>query len=164
MAVAEASSKSEAVGKSALTIDAMIAIVQGEFPEAKIRITGRARTIQRQAVLMADRRIANRNQFLKVYAKKRSHIAEMDEWAADHPSASKEQVIEEFGKIIRRAKNNGVEVSHHLSDHARDISIPLGGKDVQKHVRARIKELGGSVLNEAGAVGGSHWHVDFIEK
>lgn len=37
-------------------IDELIAIIQQEFPRAGIRITGRARTIRRQAELMADSR------------------------------------------------------------------------------------------------------------
>ena len=40
-------------------IDQLISIIQSEFPSASIRITGRARSIHRQAELMAQRILAN---------------------------------------------------------------------------------------------------------
>src|SRR5262249_55239878 len=76
------------------SIDAMIAIVQREFPHAAIRITGRARTIRRQAELMAQRRRASRTQFLHTYRPAR-HITEMDLWVARHPQASELQTVNE---------------------------------------------------------------------
>jgi len=57
-------------------IDQLIGIVQREFPLAGIRITGRARTIRRQAELMAQRIRANRREFLRTY-RPATHITEM---------------------------------------------------------------------------------------
>ncbi|MFO0956013.1 MAG: hypothetical protein U0800_00955 [Isosphaeraceae bacterium] len=69
--------------------------------------------------------------------------------------------MDEFDRIIRRARQRGATVSNHLSDHARDISVPVGGHRVQGQVRARLQQLGGHVIDEHDAVGGAHWHVDF---
>ncbi len=49
-----------------LDVEALVAQIQVEFPDAHIRITGRGRTVRRQAELMADRRRENRDQFLQV--------------------------------------------------------------------------------------------------
>ncbi|MCY2967675.1 MAG: peptidoglycan-binding domain-containing protein [Planctomycetota bacterium] len=141
------------------SIDALIALVQGEFPDAGIRITGRGRTIRRQAELMAQRRLVNQQQFLSTY-RHAPHITEMDTWVTQHPQATESQTIAEFEQIITRARQNGATVSNHLSDTARDISIPLGGHTVQSTIRRRIEELGGRVIDERDAVGGPHWHVD----
>jgi hypothetical protein len=43
-----------------INVDALVAQIQREFPNAHIRITGRGRSVERQAQLMADRRRANR--------------------------------------------------------------------------------------------------------
>src|SRR5262245_22729831 len=137
------------------TIDEMIAIVQREFPRAAIRITGRARTVRRQAELMAQRRRANRKQFLHTY-RAAKHITEMDQWVTKHPRATEQETVDEFVRIIRRARQRGAKVSNHLSDQARDISIPVGGPAVQNRVRARIQELGGVVLDDQVPVGGLH--------
>jgi hypothetical protein len=142
------------------TIDELIAIVHREFPYAAIRITGRARTVRRQAELMAQRRRANRRQFLRTYRHGR-HITEMDLWVARHLQASEQETVDEFVRIINRARSRGARVSNHLSDQARDIGIPVGGHAVETRVRARLQELGGHVIDEHDAVGGAHWHVDF---
>jgi hypothetical protein len=142
-----------------MPLDQIIATVQQEFPHAGIRITGRARTIQRQAELMAQRRIADRRQFLRTY-RHTQHITEMDHWVTRHPRASEQETVAEFVQIIQRARRRGATVSNHLSDDARDISIPIGGATVQNRVRARLNELGGHVIDEHDAVGGAHWHVD----
>jgi hypothetical protein len=142
------------------TIDALISAVQREFPTANIRITGRGRTIERQAELMAQRRRANRAQFLHTYVAA-PHITEMDHWVTSHPHATEAETTATFTEIIQRARQNGAVVSNHLSDRARDISIPHGGSQVEQNVRHRLRQLGGHVINEQDAVGGPHWHVDY---
>jgi hypothetical protein len=109
---------------------------------------------------MADRRRVNRRQFLSVY-RAAEHITEMDKWVTAHPGATKDETIAAFEDIINRALQRGAAVSNHLSDRARDISIPIGGPNVQKQVRDFIGSLGGRVLDERDAVGGPHWHVDY---
>lgn len=141
-------------------VEALIHQIQSEFPNAHIVITGRARTIRRQAELMADRRRQNRQQFLHTYSP-RPHITEMDHWVTAHPAATREETVEEFVRIIKNAREHGAQVSNHLSDSARDISIPMGGLSVQHQVRARLQALGAHVLDEHDAVGGPHWHVDY---
>lgn len=142
------------------TIDGMIQAVQREYPHAAIRVTGRARTVRRQAELMAQRRRANRTQFLGTY-RHAQHITEMDLWVARHPHATEQETSDEFTRIIHRARQRGAAVSNHLSDHARDISIPVGGHTTRNQIRARLQQLGGHVIDEHDAVGGAHWHVDF---
>ena len=141
-------------------IESLILQIQREFPGAHIRITGRGRTVRRQAELMADRRRANRTQFLNTY-RPAAHISEMDVWVTAHSSATFAEAATAFEAIIERARRAGALVSNHLSDRARDISIPAGGQDMQNRVRSRLRQLGAHVLDEADAVGGPHWHVDF---
>ena len=141
-------------------VDALVATVQREFPHAHIRITGRGRTVQRQAELMADRRLRNRQQFLGTYHPA-PHITEMDQWVSNHPQATQADTVTAFVDIISRARGNGAVVSNHLSDRARDISIPVGNDQVRHQVRNRLQQLGGHVLDEHDAVGGPHWHVDY---
>ncbi len=109
---------------------------------------------------MAQRRRQNRAQFLHTYIPA-PHITEMDHWVTAHPHATDEETTAAFTDIINRARQNGAVVSNHLSDHARDISIPRGTPQVQQQVRRRIQELGGHVIDEHDAVGGAHWHVDY---
>lgn len=141
-------------------IDEFIAIIQQEFPRAGIRITGRARTIRRQAELMAQRIRANRLEFLRTY-RPASHIAEMDQWLLRHPSATARETVDEFERLIEQARARGALVSNHLSNTARDISWPIGSRQQLDSIEARISELGASVLREPHATGGRHWHVDW---
>ncbi len=60
-------------------IDGLITIIRKEYPLAAIRITGRTRTLTRQAELMAERIRGNRQEFLRTYLRRR-HIVEMDQW------------------------------------------------------------------------------------
>jgi hypothetical protein len=78
-----------------------------------------------------------------------------------HPHATEQETTTAFTEIINRARRNGAVVSNHLSDRARDISIPRGSREVQQRVRARLRELGGHVIDERDAVGGPHCHVDY---
>jgi hypothetical protein len=141
-------------------VEALILQIQREFPNTHIRITGRGRTVRRQAELMAERRRANRNQFLHTYHPA-AHISEMDDWVTTHPNASAAETSTAFEEIIERARRAGAVVSNHLSDRARDISIPAGGQTMQNRVRERLRQLGAHVIDEHGAVGGPHWHVDY---
>lgn len=134
--------------------------IQREFPAAHIRITGRGRTVNRQSDLMAQRRRTNRHQFLGTY-RPAQHITEMDEWVTSHPTASLSDTTAAFERIIEAARRRGATVSNHLSDRARDISIPAGGPAIQAQVRHRLQALGAHVLDEHDAVGGAHWHVDY---
>jgi hypothetical protein len=141
-------------------IDELIAMVQREFADAGIRITGRARTIRRQAELMADRIRANRAEFLRTY-RASLHITEMDNWCQQNPEATLAATVEEFVVIIQRARARGAVVSNHLSDTARDISWPRGSASDLDAIEARIRDLGASVIREPDAAGGRHWHVDW---
>jgi len=141
-------------------IDALILTIQTEHPRAHIRITGRGRTVERQAELMSERRIQNRHQFLHTYLAA-PHITEMDQWVTNHPHAKSDEAVAAFVEIINRARRNGAVVSNHLSDHARDISIPLGDHHYRTQVRNRLQELGAHVIDEGDAVGGPHWHIDY---
>lgn len=141
-------------------IDALVSIVQQEFPRAAIHVTGRARTIRRQAELMAERIRADRAEFLRAYAAAQ-HITEMDEWWCAHPTATSVETIDEFERIIQRARARGAVVSNHLSDTARDISWPLGIPADLDRIEARMTALGARVLREPTAAGGRHWHVDW---
>ena len=141
-------------------IDQLIATIQREFPEAAIRVTGRARTIRRQAELMAQRIRANRQEFLGTY-RKAQHITEMDQWFQANKNATLLQTIDEFQAIIDRARARGALVSNHLSNTARDISWPIGNRQQLDAIEARIQALGASVIREPNAAGGRHWHVDW---
>lgn len=141
-------------------IDQLLLIIQHEFPRAGIRITGRARTIRRQAELMAQRIRANRLEFLRTY-RATQHITEMDQWFLQNPSASEQETVDEFERLIEQARARGALVSNHLSNTARDISWPIGGRPELDAIEARIVELGATVLREPYAAGGRHWHVDW---
>lgn len=145
----------------AATVDWLVAQVQREFPHAHIRVTGSGRTPGRQAELMAQRRRVNRQQFLHTYLPAQ-HIREMDEWVTAHPHASERETVEAFEQIILRALARGARVSNHLTNIARDVSIPRGTAEQQEHIRQRFSELGGHVINEHDATGGPHWHVDLL--
>lgn len=141
-------------------IDQLIAIIQQEFPRAGIRVTGRARTIRRQAELMAQRIRANRLEFLRTY-RPTWHITAMDQWLGRHPSATERETVDEFERLIEQARARGALVSNHLSNTARDISWPIGGRQQLDDIEARINALGATVLREPHAAGGRHWHVDW---
>lgn len=141
-------------------IDQLIAIIQHEFPRAGIRITGRARTIRRQAELMAQRIRANRLEFLRTY-RPTWHITAMDQWLRRHPSATERETVDEFERLIEQARARGALVSNHLSNTARDISWPIGSRQQLDAIEARINVMGGTVLREPHAAGGRHWHVDW---
>lgn len=145
---------------SPTNIDQLISIVQSEFPNASIRITGRARTIHRQAELMAQRIIANRLEFLQTYTW-RQHIGEMNQFIINNPRATLDQTTVRFEAIINTARLRGAQVSNHLSDTARDISIPIGLPATQNTIATRIQALGATVIREPNAAGGPHWHVDW---
>jgi len=142
------------------SIDQLIATIQREFPAAGIRITGRARTVRRQAELMAERIRANRLEFLRTY-RPAQHITEMDRWYLQHRLATLQATADEFERIIRRARARGATVSNHLSDSARDISWPNGSALQLNVIEARIQALGANVIREPHAAGGRHWHVDW---
>ena len=107
---------------SPANIDHLISIIQSEFPTAGIRITGRARTIRRQAELMAQRILADRLEFLQTYAW-RQHIGEMNQYVINNPQATLDQTTQRFEAIINTARLRGAQVSNHLSNTARDISF-----------------------------------------
>ena len=150
----------QAVATRPATIDQLIAQIQREFPQGGIRITGRARTIRRQAELMVQRIRANRQEFLNTYAR-RQHIQEMDRWFLANRTATEAQMVNEFEQIIRRARTRGAVVSNHLSDSARDISWPIGAPNALNNIESRINALGASVIREPNAAGGRHWHIDW---
>lgn len=141
-------------------IDELMLVIQREFPRAGIRITGRARTIRRQAELMAQRIRVNRLEFLRTY-RSTQHITEMDQWFRRHPSASERETVDAFERLIEQARARGALVSNHLSNTARDISWPIGSHPELDAIEARIVELGATVLREPHAAGGRHWHVDW---
>lgn len=141
-------------------VNTLISTIQQEFPDAHIRVTGRGRTVQRQAELMAARRLGNRAQFLRVYLPA-THITEMDNWVTAHANATPAETSAAFAEIITRAQARGATVSNHLTDRARDISIPMGSHVTQHEVRNRLQQLGAHVIDERDAVGGAHWHVDY---
>ena len=142
------------------SIDQLIATIQHEFPAAGIRITGRGRTIRRQAELMAARIRADRHEFLQTYLP-RPHIHDMDRWFLANLNASLDDTIDAFEIIIARAVQNGAVVSNHLSNTARDISWPVGDARALNRIEARIRALGARVIREPRAAGGRHWHVDW---
>lgn len=141
-------------------IDQLIGTVQREYPNAGIRITGRARTIRRQAELMAQRIRANRREFLSTY-RSATHITEMSQWQLQNMTATERATVDEFERIIQRATARGVMVSNHLSNTARDISWPIGTNQQLDAIEARIRAMGASVIREPNAAGGRHWHVDW---
>ncbi len=141
-------------------IDQLIQMIQSEFPNARIRVTGRARSIRRQAELMVQRIRASRVEFLSTYRTRR-HITEMDEWFRRNPSASEVATIDAFESLIEQARTRGDQVSNHLSNTARDISWPIGSHRELDRIEARIQVLGATVLREPHAAGGRHWHVDW---
>lgn len=142
------------------TLDALVRELQRQFPHMNIHVTGGMRTVRRQAELMAERRLSNRTQFLSVY-RQAQHIREMDEWAAQHPRATRSQATEAFEQIIHRARARGATVSNHLDDRARDISIPLGNHRQQTEVQRALESWGAHVGPEPDATHGPHWHVDY---
>ena len=140
-------------------VDEVVRTIQREFPAAAVRITGRGRTLRRQAELMADRIRVNRQEFLGTYVR-RPHIIEMDTWFAAHPQSTREEAVQAFERIIRTAVAGGATVSNHLSDTARDISWPRGTPQDLDRIEQRFRALGASVIREPNAAGGRHWHVD----
>lgn len=142
------------------TLDALVAIIQREFPTAGIRITDRARTIRQQAERMVTAIRGNRTAFLGTY-RAAPHITEMTQWVDANPHATQAQTVDQFEGIINRARARGAVVSDHLSDTALDISIPIGSAEVQGQIEARITQLGARVLREPSAGGGPHWHLDW---
>jgi len=147
-------------GRRPINVNALVTTVQQEFPSARIRARGGRRTVERQAELMAQRRRQDRAQFLPTY-RPAPHITEMDNWVATHPNAADQETTAAFTEIINRARRNGAVVSNHLSDRARDISIPHRNRELQHRVRAHLQELGRHVIDEHDAVGGPHWHFDY---
>jgi hypothetical protein len=143
-----------------IDIDQLIAIAQSEYPTAGIRITGRARTVRRQAELMAQRIRASRDEYLNTY-RSSPHIMEMDRWYTSNAHANLEETTNEFERIITGAVSRGAIVSNHLSNTARDISWPTGNPEQLNAIETRIRALGASVIREPNAAGGSHWHVDW---
>ena len=141
-------------------VDALIRMIQTEFPHAGIRVTGGNRTVERQAQLMAQRRMRNAAQFRQVY-RPAAHIAEMDNWVTTHPRATEAETVTAFTDTINRAVANGAVVTNHFGNRARDISVPTGTVAVHQLIRNRILALGGHVIDEHDATGGPHWHVDF---
>ena len=144
----------------AANAEALIMSLQRQFPNAHVRITGRGRTVRRQAELMAQRRRSNRSQFLNTY-RPAHHITEMDNWATSHPHATEAVTVGAFEDIINRARAHGAVVSNHLSDRARDISIPIGAPSNQHQIRNWLTNQGAHVIDEHDATGGPHWHVDY---
>ncbi len=143
-----------------INIDVLIHTIQKEYPSAGVRITGRARTIRRQAELMAQRIRANRQEFLRTYRRTR-HIIEMDRWFQSNKKATLQQLGNEFEIIINKARARGAIVSNHLSNTARDISWPIGNPLLLNKIEARINALGATIIREPNAAGGRHWHVDW---
>lgn len=94
-----------ALASAPTTIDDLIVAIQGEFPGAGISVTGRARTIRRQAELMAQRIRANSGEFLSTYAA-RPHIIEMDRWVVANPSATLEQATSEVVRSLPVSRFN----------------------------------------------------------
>ncbi|SJZ71854.1 hypothetical protein [Novilysobacter spongiicola] len=92
-----------------VNIDQLILIIQHEFPRAGIRITGRARTIRRQAELMAQRIRANRLEFLRTY-RPTQHIREMDAWYLQNRTATELQTVDAFEFLIQQARQRGALV------------------------------------------------------
>src|SRR5262249_62028073 len=107
-----------------------------------------------------ERRRLNGQQFRQPYRPPR-HIRGRAWWSPNNPRATGHRKVAAWVSITERARRSGAVVSNHLSDTARDISIPAGGAAVQTQVRQRIEQLGGRVIDERDAVGGPHWHVDF---
>lgn len=142
------------------TLAGLIRELQRQFPHMAIHATGGVRTVRRQAELMADRRLSNRAQFLRVY-RQAQHITEMDAWVVQHPRATRSQTTEAFEQIIHRARGRGATVSNHLDDRARDISIPHGNPHEQAEVQRALQNWGAHVILEGDATGGPHWHVDY---
>jgi hypothetical protein len=143
------------------SIDALISTIQHEFPGAIIRTTGRARTIRRQAELMAQRIRADEDEFVQTY-RDSHHIRQMVSWYRAHAGATEEATTGAFEEIVRSARASGAVVSNHLSDNARDISWPAGNEADRRAISTRIGELGGSVIEEPDAAGGRHWHIDWL--
>lgn len=141
-------------------IDQLIAIIQREYPTAGVRITGRARTVRRQAELMVQRIRANRREFLRTY-RPAQHIREMNQWFLRYPNETIRATVNKFERIIQRARTRGAVVSNHLSDTARDISWPTETNQQLDAIEARIRALGATVIREPNAAGGRHWHVDW---
>lgn len=141
-------------------IDSIISIIQKEFPSASIRITGQARTIKRQAELMAQRIRTNRNEFLSIY-RSTPHIIEMDHWYLKNKNATLTATSLAFETIINNARSRGALVSNHLSDTARDIRWPIVTNSQLDQIEVRLNSLGAKVIREPNAAGGRHWHVDW---
>jgi len=89
-------------------IDALIATIQQGFPSSRIRITGRERTVKRQAELMAERRRQNRTLFLNTYRLSARHITEMDHWVNTHPTATADEAVAAFTEIINQIREKPV--------------------------------------------------------
>jgi hypothetical protein len=135
-------------------IEGVVGEVSDDYPDARIRITGAGRTIERQAELMAQRP----NDDLRGTYRDSPHIREMVAWRSAHPGASIQQTATAFEGIIRRAIVNGATVSNHLSDTARDISWP---RNNYSQVVGALRARGLNVIVERNAGTGPHLHLDW---
>jgi len=86
---------------------------------------------------------------------------EMNQWFIRNHASSEQQTVDEFERIINRARTRGAQVSNHLSNTARDISWPIGLPQNLDNIETRIKNLGANVIREPDAPGGRHWHIDW---
>lgn len=123
-------------------IEGLVRNAAKKWPKSKVKVTGRARTVRRQAELMAEQA---RNSGLHPPYKVRPHTKEMTKWVKDYPKASYEETVTEFEGIIHRALDNGAVVSEHLSDNARDVHIPESNKE---EIRQFFQDSGLRVLDE----------------
>jgi len=104
---------------------------------------------------MADRVVNDSGGYVN-----RPHIQAMVRWRGANPNATREQIVSQFDTIIQGALATGATVSNHLSNTARDISIPRGTDVIRNQIEGRFNQLGVTVLREPNASGGPHWHLD----
>jgi hypothetical protein len=144
-------------------IEQAVQAIMEESPDANIAVRSGVRTIRRQSELMVERIRASIDGFTQGEGSyiSRPHTEEMKAWQRANPNSSVEKNVDAFESIIRRARNNGAVVSNHLSDHARDITIPIGTTTQLNQIESRFNEIGVRVIREPNAVGGPHWHLDW---
>jgi hypothetical protein len=154
----------------------LVELLQELFPAAHIRITSAQRGVEDQAGLMLEQALNNPAGFLRTY-KGADYAQEMVAYlsAPSSPNGpSRAQVMTDatnpgadvaglaavlvFSSLIEQARARGRTVSAHLTNQARDITVP---RTNQTEIAGLIRELGGTLItNEPGHR--PHWHISYI--
>lgn len=124
-----------------------------------IRPRSENRTVHQQAKAMLKAAEKKPKDDLGKYGKG-AYVKSMRAWVRNHPTASRDQGVKAFEKMIRDARANHAKVSDHLDKRAIDIREPKTKAERDKILEI-IRRNGGVLKKEPRAAGGPHWHISF---